>query len=271
MIKKLITRAVGALPESAQSRIRERYWRIKSRFLYQSLYGFLDLEHTLNSGIKVKVASKGEWWTYNDIFVNGEYDVPINAALEASPGQTFVVLDLGANVGYFTVRVIDLIRRRGLDSTSVDITMVEGSPETFGELDRRLKAQPLGCASIRRVHGLIGHRTGSAFIRESAVHVKSTIVDVTAESGVNVSYVDLDDVMKDKTEIDLLKCDIEGSELEFIETYRSLLHKVKYAVFELHHDQCDTDKCVSTLESLGFQQTILRANKSFSVSFYSRG
>ena len=271
MIKKLITRAVGALPESAQSRIRERYWRIKSRFLYQSLYGFLDLEHTLNSGIKVKVASKGEWWTYNDIFVNGEYDVPINAALEASPGQTFVVLDLGANVGYFTVRVIDLIRRRGLDSTSVDITMVEGSPETFEELERRIKAQPLGCASIRRVHGLIGHRTGSAFIRESAVHVKSTIVDVTAESGVNVSYVDLDDVMKDKTEIDLLKCDIEGSELEFIETYRNLLHKVKYAVFEMHHHQCDTDKCVSALESLGFQQTILRANKSFSVSFYSRG
>src|ERR1700722_20885045 len=100
MVKKLLTRAVGVLPESAQFQIRERYWRVKSRFLYQSLYGVLNLEHTLNSGLAVKVASKGEWWAYNEIFVNGGYDVPIQAALGISSGTPSVVLDLGANVGY---------------------------------------------------------------------------------------------------------------------------------------------------------------------------
>src|ERR1700722_60141 len=44
MIKKLLTRLVGTLPESAQFQIRERYWRARSRFLYQSLYGLLSLE-----------------------------------------------------------------------------------------------------------------------------------------------------------------------------------------------------------------------------------
>jgi hypothetical protein len=84
MVKNWLTRAVGVLPQSMQFQIRERYWQVKSRILYQSLYGLLNLEHTLDSGITLKVASKGEWWIYNDIFVNGEYDVPIQAALGAA-------------------------------------------------------------------------------------------------------------------------------------------------------------------------------------------
>jgi hypothetical protein len=44
MVKKLLTRVVDALPESARCQVRERYWRVKSRFLYQSLYSLLNLE-----------------------------------------------------------------------------------------------------------------------------------------------------------------------------------------------------------------------------------
>lgn len=71
-MKKVLARVVEALPEFAQIEIRNRYWPIKSRLLYQSFYRVLDLEHTLRSGLTVKVASKGEWWTYNGIFVDGE-------------------------------------------------------------------------------------------------------------------------------------------------------------------------------------------------------
>lgn len=269
-MKKLLTRVVGVLPQSTQFQIRERYWQVKSRILYQSLYRLLNLEHTLDSGLTLKVASKGEWWIYNDIFVNGEYDVPIQAALQASSAKPLVVLDLGANVGYFAFRLVDRIRRQNLDNIRADITMIEGSPETFAILESRLQSQQLAPATVRTALGLVGHRTGSALIRESALHVKSGIVNIPPGSGVNVAFVDVDTLMHDKTEIDLLKCDIEGAELMFLENYGDLLRKVRYAVFELHHDQCDTKKCVSILERLGFQQTILRANNSFSVCFFSR-
>jgi FkbM family methyltransferase len=270
MVKKLLTRAVSVLPESAQFQIRERYWRVKSRFLYQSLYGVLNLEHTLNSGLAVKVASKGEWWAYNEIFVNGEYDVPIQTALGAMSGEPFVVLDLGANVGYFTFRVLDLIHQLHLEHILPDITTVEGSPETFCTLEERVRSQRSATASVRAVHGLVGERSGSALMRESAVHVKSSIIDVPAGGGVNVAFVDVNALMRDKVAIDLLKCDIEGAELVFLENYGDLLRKVRYAVFELHHNLCDTEKCLRILESLGFHHTILRANDSCSVSFHSR-
>jgi FkbM family methyltransferase len=270
MIKNLLTRVVGVLPAAAQFQIRERYWRAKSKLFYQSLYSMLNLEHTLDSGLTVKVASKGEWWIYNDIFVNGEYDVPIQAALKTASDKPFVVLDLGANVGYFLFRVLDLIRRQHLDHVQPDITMVEGSPETFRTLESRIRSQQLGPAKVHTVHGLVGRRNGSALIRESAVHVKSGIMDVPEGGGVKVEFLDLDALMSDKLAIDLLKCDIEGAELMFLENHSDLLRKVKYAVFELHHDQCDTKKCVSILESMGFRQTILRAHDSFCVSFHSR-
>jgi hypothetical protein len=141
-MKKVLTRIVEALPEVAQKEIRERYWQLKSRVLYQSLYRALDLEHTLQSGLTVKVASKGEWWTYNDIFIDGEYDKPIHTALkDRSTVQPFVVLDLGANVGYFTFRVLDLIGPLEWERLCPDITMIEGSPKTFLDLEKRIRSQ----------------------------------------------------------------------------------------------------------------------------------
>ena len=270
-MKKMLARVVEALPESAQIQIRERYWQIKSRLLYQSLYRALDLDHTLQSGLTVKVASKGEWWTYNDIFVDGEYDRPIQSALkDRTPGRPFVVLDLGANVGYFAFRVLDLIGALEWERCCPDITMIEGSPKTFLELEKRIQSERQPGVSVRLIQGLVGLPRGIGVIRESAIHVKSTTVDVPAGHGVQVEFVDLDLLMKDRVEIDLLKCDIEGSELLFIESYPDLLRKVKHAVFELHHDQCDTGKSVGMLEEFGFRQTILRANRSFSVSLFSR-
>ena len=219
----------------------------------------------------MKVASKGEWWTYNDIFVSGEYDMPIHAALKAaSRGQPFVVLDLGANVGYFAYRVIDLISSLGRDDVGLDITMVEGSPQTFLELEKRVRSQPQLARVCRVVHGLVGQRSGSALIRESAVHVKSTIIDVPNGRGIEVPFLDLDSLMVDKSEIDLLKCDIEGTEALFVENYPDLLRKVKHAVVEFHHEQCDTKKCLNQLEGLGFRHEVLRATESFSVSFLCR-
>ena len=268
MIKKLLSTAVSALPSSARSVVRDRYWQIKSRWLYQTLYGFLELENTLPSGIALQVKSKGEWWVYNDVFVNGEYDAPILRALEkCSPDQPLTVLDLGANVGYFTLRVADLVRQK-YPGCRVDITMVEASPKVFSELQARMSSQALPEVILHMVQGLVGKRSGSAALRESAIHVKNSIMDGGGRE--TVPFLNLDSCLQHVDEIDLLKCDIEGAELLFLENYESLLTKVKSAVFELHHEMCDTSKCLEILRRNGFRAIELRTTPTFSVTFLTR-
>src|ERR1700683_4924652 len=105
MEQTILDRLSRLAPRPIQSWLRDRYWRVKSNLLYSRLYELLQLEYTLQSGIVLKVASKGEWWTYNDIFVNHEYDFSIQEALKShSPVHPFTILDLGANVGYFSLR-----------------------------------------------------------------------------------------------------------------------------------------------------------------------
>jgi FkbM family methyltransferase len=270
MIKELLAATAGCLPRSVQYQIRDRYWRAKSRLLYQSLYELLDLECTLRSGVTLQLASRGEWWAYNEIFVNGEYDPPILQVLEKhSSFRPLSVLDLGANVGYFGLRLVDLIRQKHPEC-QVDLTMVEPSPKVFGELESRMRSQSLPEASLRMVQGLVGMRTGSAPFHESATHVKSTIMDEGNRGGRNIKFIDLSVLMERVEEIDLLKCDVEGAELLFLENYENLLSKVRNGVFELHHEMCDTRKCRDILLGSGFRETVLRTTPACSVSFMTR-
>jgi len=271
MIKQMLRRGAGLLPKPVETSIIQTYWRVKSDLLYRRLYRALELEHVLPSGLTVRVASRGEWWAYNEIFVNREYDSPIRQAfaLRAS-GERFTVMDLGANVGYFVLRVIDLMRQELLQGASCDITAVEGSPENFHELQSRLQGQNLTPAIVRTINGLAGQRTGNGLIHQSALHVKNSILEAPEHGGVAVPFVDLTELMAGRPEIDLLKCDIEGAELLFLENYQDLLLRVRSAVFELHHKRCDTRRCVCLLEQAGLRQQVVRSGEETSVSFFSR-
>ena len=120
------------------------------------------------------------------------------------------------------------------------------------------------------VHGLVGARGGQGVIKESALHVKNTIMEGPASGGIEVEFIDLGRVVAKSANINLLKCDIEGAEQIFIENYPDLLCQVNTAVFELHHRMCDTTKCVRMLSDLGLHQTDLRSNDEVSICRFDR-
>ena len=77
----------------------------------------LDPSLTSHSGITLRVRNDGDWDVLREIFIDRDYDGPIQAALDAaSPGQPVRILDLGANVGFFVSRCVDLYRRAELSS-----------------------------------------------------------------------------------------------------------------------------------------------------------
>src|SRR5687768_8092510 len=91
-------------------------WSLKNR-LHQSLLRRLDLELLLTTGVRVKVKSWADWIIYTSIFADNEYDAAILAAIGQKPeGTRLNVLDIGANVGFFALRVAHLMARSGTEA-----------------------------------------------------------------------------------------------------------------------------------------------------------
>src|SRR5688572_8632174 len=70
------------------------------------------------SGMKLRIANPSDWFVFNEIFIKGEYDTAISVALEHA-GERMNVLDLGANVGFFSLRVLDLLSVLGRNELRV--------------------------------------------------------------------------------------------------------------------------------------------------------
>jgi len=208
----------------------------------------------LGSGIRIKVTCDSEWVVYNDIFVDEEYDGPIRDTIaHGDPATPLQFLDLGANVGFFALRVAHLIALNA-PHAPYRITMVEGSPSNFQTLGQRLREQPALEGRYRCANGLVGRRSGAGRIREPRFHGASSVVTQPGVTGRPVAYIDLEQLLGPEcSSIHLLKCDVEGSEQEFIENYGTLLERVERAVFEFHHERCDVGTCLRRLATAGLR------------------
>lgn len=238
----------------------------------RTVWRSLQLKNILRSGITVRVIDHSDWVVYNEVIVNGEYDSVIHDVLNNSPAhEPLHVLDLGANVGYFSFHFADLfIQQRG-SPDGLSLTLAEGSPTVSSELQRRVSQEPLLANRTQVIHGLVGKRNGGDYVGESYIHYGQGASSERTFGSKWVPYVDLCEALKSVNRIALLKCDIEGSEFDLIENYPSLLHKVSIAVFEIHYYGRDVDLCRQRLESYGFQKgTVLRAAPLFSIESYHR-
>jgi len=245
------------------------------RRLHARLLRRAPLEWTLRSGLRVCVEGLAEWIVYNEIFVDEEYDAAIEAAFErVGPGAPVNVVDLGANVGFFSLRLADLARRQPSAEREVCAVLIEGAPNCHAILQRRLALNPQLGSSLRAKHGLVGQRSGSATIYQHSFHAANSVNNAVLRehgSGVDVQYVDIEVLTSDMARIDLLKCDIEGSERVFLEAYPDWLRKVQAAVFELHPTICDVPRCREILAQAGLvRQAVLRTGDDQSVEYFVR-
>ena len=71
--------------------------------------------------------------------------------------------------------------------------------------------------------------------------------------------------------VSLIKCDIEGAEELFINSYSALLQRTKLFLVEFHFDLCDVDACRSELQRLGFERYCVSLQLSnMAVELYCR-
>jgi FkbM family methyltransferase len=217
---------------------------------------------TCGSGVQLRVRSDSDWDVLQEIYIDCDYDDTIQAAFRVSSDPEIRVLDLGANVGFFSLRCIDLYRQAQMPKP-LKIVALEGAPGTFTELESRVGACSGDGVSVVARQGLVGLRTGegqiytSPFVSNTNGVVpaggKTSRIPVLGRHAEKSAYIDLLSLIPKAEPVDLVKCDIEGSELDFLHNYADLLRRTRFLVIEVHPRHCNAEECYQMLRSYGFQ------------------
>jgi FkbM family methyltransferase len=227
----------------------------------------MQLRWRLASGLEVFVKSYADWCMYNEIFVNGEYTTAVRKLLQDGGKAPVRVFDLGANLGFFAIYLVNAF---ALSNRAADLRLclVEGAPRVAEELKTRI-AEAAEFSQIDVVSGLVGKPTGTARLNLSredvANYVGSNISAGTWKQYrgfVDVQYVDIATLKWPDEELDLIKCDIEGSEFEFIANYPELLRRTKLFVVEFHAPFGNVEHASARLQELGFAAPIAMRDSS---------
>lgn len=243
---------------------------------------FLQPTILLSSGMTLKVTSDSDWEVANEIFVEQDYDGAIEQALCRRDTMSPIrILDLGANVGFFSLRCIDRYVAGGRRS-GLELFAIEGSPSVFSDLEERLAVhRNTQGISLTVKHALVGRRSGNGMIYSSLCHsCTNTVVPDGGKTSTNVflarhaedtAYLDLDDLIPAAGAVDLIKCDIEGSELDFLQSYESLLKRTRLLVIEFHPRHCSVSACRELLDAYGFcKACTIKSQPTHSLEMYSR-
>lgn len=239
------------------------------RRMRKAMFAWLDLSWTTPAGAPIHIRTYDDWVVLNEVWVSGDYDDALAAAIAGTdPRRPLRVLDIGANVGMFTARVFDYVQRRQPER-AVHVTAVEANPRVAERTRQLCQAMTSSSRTCSVLQGLAGRRTGSAALHQSVSHVcGSTFARPGTTTPITVPYVDLTAVFAGG--VDLLKCDIEGSEQELVETYLPELSAVGVAIFEFHGDVIDVDHCRQLLRASGLEERLIRDRPTFPVYCYLR-
>jgi len=149
------------------------------------------------------------------------------------PKKNDIVLDIGANVGYYTLGLAPYLGKNG------KIIAIEADPESFKLLEKNCKLNNLQNVELHNC--AITDKEGEIKLYQSSKHsgINSIFAGVHGLSSkfVNVSGIKLDDLLGDRYQtIDWFKVDVEGAELAVLKGSKKILKITKKILIELHED-----------------------------------
>ena len=187
---------------------------------------FHEFEHSipLQSGYWAHLLEKDSYDSFSEIFIKQEYlgflpDEPISH-----------ILDIGAHYGYFSLWLQS--RHPEIELCSL---MIEPSPSCARSLSHLANQQKLD-GRFSYLQGVIGFPDSESTPFYDRSHMAGSRYSLSqSEKPVQVQNLTEADLLeKLEPPYDLIKCDIEGSEWEFLNNYQSLITKSKYLLLEWH-------------------------------------
>lgn len=220
---------------------------IKWRFLN------LGIQKT-NYGTRLKIASFMDHLVFKEIFTDKIYDEFIIRALKkgSNENEPRRVFDIGANLGFFTVRCCEIWNQLGTNA-DLDFVIYEPSENCIGRLKENLKAFDQKNFSFDIRNKLVGKKNGWGWFLEDKDHHLGQCVSPKIEKkghrySRKIGYHDMSQDLE-LSKIDLLKCDIEGSEVEFLTNFSSSLNGVHSIIIETHGQKAKDYVCKKMKET----------------------
>jgi FkbM family methyltransferase len=170
----------------------------------------------------------------------------------AAPGTT--VVDVGANIGFFTVRFSRWVGPAGR------VVAIEPEARNVASLRRRVERAGL-VGVVECVHAAAAERAGTVSLELNPVHPGDHHL---GEGGVPVAAVTLDELMAgDRRPVSLIKIDVQGAELRVLQGAARVIAEDRPAIFmevddsSLRRLGTSAQELTATLSALGYRGRVL--------------
>lgn len=176
-----------------------------------------------------------DWLAFREIILHREYDFV--AGLLAQAEQP-AVMDLGANVGLFSLLVLAM-------RPETAVYAVEPMPDTYQLLQRNQRANPQ--ATWQTYQQAIWEQDGQVALQNETRSSASAHVSAAGKLLVPAARLDTFWQQHVKRPVTLLKVDIEGAEEVALRGQQAILAQAENLIVELHPHRCDVQAVLSLL------------------------
>ena len=144
-----------------------------------------------------------------------------------------LIVDCGANCGHFSI-LVEICIKYKFSSSNAEYLLIEANPDLIDICAKNLKDTKIFHRS-KIFNSLLGQKSGiGKFWINKKNYLSSSIEKGKSEYYININYLDLNTLVKDEI-VDILKIDIEGAEIPFLEGYSNILENTRIILLELHN------------------------------------
>ena len=213
-----------------------------------------------------------------ELAIRGSREDQLRYVLRQVLTQGDTVVDVGANIGYYTAMMARLIGRRG------HVYALEPEPANFEQLTANIHLNDIE-GQVDAFNFAASDRQGTGALYVSTSSNLHTMIPRDHEAGeregvtaVDVPIVDLTSFLGDKPSVDLLRMDIEGSEVKVLHGLTPAIDSGRFSgtiVFECHLPRYGPDNdmrpVLQALFDRGYRVAMLTSNDERSTHLREYG
>ena len=130
-----------------------------------------------------------------------------------------IVVDIGANIGYFTLIFARLVGEKG------KVFAFEPEPNNFNLLKKNIEIN--GYKNVNLINKAVSNKSGKIKLYIDNVNYggHSLIAEIPNRQSIEIESIKLDDFFSANKKIDFIKIDVEGAELEVLKGMSNLLNQ----------------------------------------------